>query len=283
MSESERKFFVTSKGLKVFVQPVSVTKMELINAAVRSELRAAGRPVDPPTYTVELAGGGTEEFPHDETTLLVRPAETGIEDPAEAEAEAERRTKANRQAWAEHQKAAAEIQALQRDRMTRLLISGIDIEVPDDGWEQEQQALGIVVPTDAAARRYHYVTTEVLVTLGDFLKATEAITAMSYEGVVKEEDIAAAMDSFRRELPGQPPGRAEGEGAVEVLGDAGGPPRDEGLGDDASGLAGGELRGPGEHDGARPDVGPDGGAGGQGEPATERRRRHRKPAAGKAA
>ena len=282
MSESEQKFFVTSKGRKVFVQPVSVTKMDLITTAVRAELRAAGRPVDPPIYTVELAGGGTEDFPHDETTLLVRPVDTGIEDPAEAEAEAERRTAENRSVWAEHQKAQAEAQALQRDRMTRLLISGIDIEVPDDGWEEEQRALGIVIPTEPAARRYHYITTEVLVTLRDFLQATQVITSLSYEGVVKEEDIAAAMDSFLSELPGKAAGRVGGEGTVEVLGDAGGPARDEELGADAGSVAPDDLRGPGEHGGARPDVGPDGSARGQGEPAVEKRRRHRKPA-GKAA
>lgn len=251
--------FCTTNGVRVTVNAVSDMLLTMVEAAVEREARARGEPLDAPTYTVDVAGGGTQEFPHDETTLVVSPEETGVADPEEAMAEAERRSKANRHAWRLHREAAERLREAKIDRRMRAWFTGLDVEVPDDAWERRQRALGIEIPEDPEERRHHWIMTELLTTAEDAFAAVEACSKQTYRGMLKEDDIAAAMASFRAEVEGatSAPARARGDG-MGILEPPGSAEGGEGVGRDAAEqLRGAPVRGPGADSGARTGGGPD--------------------------
>ena len=65
MDKKQQGEFVTRAGKRVRVQAVNWFKVRQIEGVVEREFRERGEPIDPPTYTVEVAGGGTETHAHD--------------------------------------------------------------------------------------------------------------------------------------------------------------------------------------------------------------------------
>ena len=185
--------FTTVMGRIVKCKPVNDTLVTMAFAKIEKDFRARGEPLDPPTYTVQiaLAGAqvGTETHPHDETTLEV---------PGD-----EAQTAANKLAWANYQAARERLTKAQYEKREWLwLMVGLDVELPaEDDWAREQEALfEITVPTDPQARRLHYIKTVVLSTLVDFTRALETVTLLSYTGMVDPEVVRASIDSFRNKV-----------------------------------------------------------------------------------
>ena len=170
------KTLTTVSGKQFNLRPVSDTLVTKAVLAVKSEFRARGEPIDPPTYTTSIG----EIMPHDETSII-----------GDEQAE---------QAWKQHITALEQLQTAQEERKLKALMQGVIFEIADDGWQLRHQLLGVTIPSDPAELWWHYLTTEVLETPEDLFEAVQSITLLSYRGAVDEEALKAAMASFRDHL-----------------------------------------------------------------------------------
>lgn len=169
-----------SNGQTYKVKPVAETLVNLARDGVRKKFIDAGEPVNPPTYTAQIAGGVTETLYHDETTLS---------------------SDADKAAWKAHKDALARLDAAQNVAVMKAWFTGIDFELPEDtSWMSMQKWLGIDIPTDTMELRYHYLTTEIFKTANDLLEFFATVNKLSYAGVVSEADLDAAINSFRDNL-----------------------------------------------------------------------------------
>jgi len=178
--------FVSSAGVRCHLRPVSPALLAAATAAVEREYRERGEPIDPPTYTVMLPSGRSETHPHDETTLIVEGDEAA--------------TQANQAAYTAHQDAVQRMKRAQSERLLRaLLLGGVTVEMPaDDTWARQQHEIyGIDVPTEPTERRWHYITTEVLVTPADLQQVVAELMEISTAGMTRPEEVRAAIASFR--------------------------------------------------------------------------------------
>lgn len=186
-----------SDGTVVEVTAVSDTLIGMAQEAVRRRFVEAGEPITPPTYTVEHPGGATSQEPHDETTL---------------------ETDADRAAWAAHKDALARLATAQSEAQMKVWFSGLVFEMPaDDTWIERQRWMGVDVPEGALEQRYHYVITELVKTPEDMFRVLEAITAVSYEGAITEDDLSSAIRSFRNQLQAKPAVPANGAGGKKPV------------------------------------------------------------------
>lgn len=184
-----------STGSTYTVQPVSETTINLVRAAVKRRLEAEGVPLSPPVYTITTLGG-TETAAHDETTL---------------------QTEEDKRAWTNYQLGLKRLAKEQDEAQMKVWLMALDFDMPeDDGWKAKQRFLGIEIPEDPMELRYHYLTTEILRTAEDLLTVIGGVTKASYHGVIQEEDLDAALNSFRHTLQGRPARKQKDKaGAVE--------------------------------------------------------------------
>lgn len=180
-AEVREGWYISDRGQRVRINGVSPWLIEKQGEALRAEWAEKERPApDPPTYTMEIAGGGTETRPHDATTL---------------------RTDEDRAAWAayldRHQKFEAELY----ERTMRLLfVRGVKIpvELANDGdWIEEQLFLGIRVPENRLERRLWYVKTEIISSPQEAVRLMSEIGALSG---ISREALRAAEDTFQRAM-----------------------------------------------------------------------------------
>lgn len=177
---TQGKTITLSNGKDYQVQPISETLVNLAKDAIRRKFIERGEPVAPPTYTVTLAGGATEDIPHDEKSL---------------------ETDQDKMLWKLHQDALTRLEEEQNMAAMKVWMSGLVFDMPEtDDWKNMQQWLGVVIPTEPMELRYHYLKTEVLKTPGDLLVLLDAVMKLSYAGVVSEADLDAALSSFRNNL-----------------------------------------------------------------------------------
>lgn len=180
-NEEDLHVLVTDGGHTYPIHPVSEYLINKAVQAAEKRFRALGKPLSPPQYEVEMAGGAKKLFDHDEKSVQGDPV-------LEAE-------------WAAYQAAKAELAEAQELARMQAMLSAIDVEVPDDdGWKRRQLRLGIEIPEDAAELWWHYLTTEVIVTYADMMQAVQKITLLTNRGAVKEEDLNAVFDSFQRDV-----------------------------------------------------------------------------------
>jgi hypothetical protein len=179
---------VTTNGTKYNLFPVSENLIIQAVAVIEKQYRDRGEPLDPPKYTVTIAGGVTEEISHNATTLVVE----GDEE----------LTKQNQEIWAKHVDALARLNNEQANKRNNLwLLRGLDIKVPSNGWDKEQEELfGINIPVDPIERKLHYIMTEVLVTVEDYFGAIQGIARLSMAGLVSQEVLNSRLDSFRNHV-----------------------------------------------------------------------------------
>ncbi len=164
------KFFTTSAGVQIGVQPVPPLLVEKVRAAA-----AASVTVPPvPTYLVELGDGTQVPAEHDATTL---------------------ETDEEKAAWSAYEKATKERESVAGTKTMELfLIKGTTIVPPDDDWAAEQAYFGVSVPTDPAGRKLHYIQTELLNTVDDIQGLMAAIVDASG---IDPEVVTAAKATFR--------------------------------------------------------------------------------------
>lgn len=177
--------FVSSDGVSYPLRiAFSDSKISLALAAIEKKFRAAGEPLDPPTYTIETAAGSTETHPLDE---------------ASAKSEEEKAQ------LAAHKDALARLQSAQVQKKMRLLLRGIEWKENPE-WEAEHTTmLEVDVPTEPEERWFHFLTTEILKTPADFVNAIEVMTALTYQGGINPDELHAVMNSFRDYLQGRSP------------------------------------------------------------------------------
>lgn len=231
--------FTTSEGITLTLLRVAPIKLQLISAEANRAARASGKPLDPPTYTATDETTGIETtFVHDDASILD-----------------DRTPEADREAYRAYQAAQAELQATINARLTSMiLVRGVQEEPPADGWDERQREDGIVVPEGDRARKIHWLQTEVLVDPQDAATLFMALVSLSGKGVVPEEAIAAARESFRRavatagrpETP-RPPTEAAPEPVVPLPAPAGSGDG-TGVGPDPQPVRRAKRRGPGGND-----------------------------------
>ena len=208
MSEKlERNTFTTSAGVVVYYIPPSATIIEMSDTAIMKQYKDAGRPVEIPTYTVELAGGGSQTFEHNETTLV---------------------TDEHKAEWAAHKEAITDLNAELGKRRLEIVLDAIQVELPkDESWKRKQKKWGLEIPEPEDGQdydnpdyldqlRYHYIRTEILRTPIDVENATVKIISAAYAGSVDEEELAAQEATFRSILRQTQPAKVSQE---EVGGD----------------------------------------------------------------
>jgi len=178
---NKKLVYRTLTGREIEYEPVSPIVLEMAEAGVKREFVARGEPIDPPTYTVSLAGGGTQSFPHDPTTL------TTDEDKA---------------TWAKYQDAKQRLEDEQGKIRTNIVLDClVGIALPDDdSWEKRQKARKVDVPQEPDEKLIHYIKTEILKSSADFRCLTDAILQAGYLGSVSEDVIEASSTLFQNRI-----------------------------------------------------------------------------------
>jgi hypothetical protein len=266
----ERRVMFTTNGMEVPLLAVSETYIAAARAHAAADFRARGEPIDPPTYEVRLAGGTVEKYPHDEKTLKVLPDRQAA-DPVAAAIEADRLTAVNEAGWLAHVAAVKRLEQAQSAASTRAMLElGMDLDLPtDERWMARQRRAHVDIPEDLDDRRYHWLTTEVLVSFDDLMTAIQIITELTYKGALKEEDIAAAMATFRSGIQRHAAGviaASQQRSALALQRAAGGVAGGEGMAPDALGVPEPAVPGSGRDGGGGADDAADAGAGDGREP-----------------
>lgn len=180
------KTYTTTRGVEVEFLPIPL---------LLEKLQSQHPQPQPPTYTVKTATGNVEVHPHDETTL---------------------ETDADRQAWQEYlQQAAAAKRKLDLALMRLIMLRGIKVLTePAPDWAEEQEFIGIEVPTDPRQRRMHWLETEVFANQTDYMAI---VTGVMEASGVPEEVIQDAEATFRGPVEQDSAARVAAAVASEVV------------------------------------------------------------------
>lgn len=201
-AEKERPHIFTEDGRKVFIKSISMLELEEAEQGLEKHFRAQNEPLDPPTYTVEVAGGGEVEYP---LTADILEVEGNPKETARRKAE-----------WAAYADAVFRFEAEKGRISQEIILEGIDIEVPEDGaWEARMKRRYIEVPEDdPVLKRQKYILTEILKTPDDWLTVQAEILLISSSGAIRREDVEAASATFRSQLftPQEAPDSVTGDG-----------------------------------------------------------------------
>jgi len=161
------------------IKPISVVKMQKLQASLEKRYNAQGKFLDPPTYEVNLPGGVKQVHEYDQE---------GIDDPSTPEEDKEK--------WEQYQKNVVAFNEEFSDMSMRMILyDGIECELPDD-WEEEQRWMGIDIPDNKFDLKVHYLQTEVFKTPFELQKIVQEIMKASMKGV-DQDAVDAAMASFR--------------------------------------------------------------------------------------
>lgn len=164
------RVFKSSSGKEIKVLGVSQTLIDGVLASVKFP--------EKPKYKAVTAGGGEEWYEHDLTTL---------------------ETPEDKAAWAKYEEDTKTANAELYKRMFNMFVlKGTAFEIPNESdWVEEQQFLGIALPTNKFELKVHYLQSEILHTQGDYSDLTIAIMA---ESGAKEEVVASAQAAFRDQV-----------------------------------------------------------------------------------
>jgi len=138
-----------------------------------------------PTYAVSLPDGGKQIYEYDETSI--KDAQTPKED---------------LEKWETYQTQFNLMQAETNEKTTAYMFySGIDCEV-DPEWTEQQEWLGVKLPTNKFDLKVRYITTELLKTPFDIKAAIVEIMKLSSKGIDKSA-VKAAESMFSGSLPAE--------------------------------------------------------------------------------
>ncbi len=164
----ERKTFCSSKGVVLYLRPVSQFKLDA--------LRTSTKEIPVPQYQMTIAGGEKVNHPMDEIIA---------------------KNQGRMDEWLQYQREVREQSALQAKRFTELVISeGVEIDVPgkDSEWQRNMDHFGIIVPEEPIARKLQYIFSETLVGGEDIAALVSQILSVSQ---ISEEAVAKIRNSFR--------------------------------------------------------------------------------------
>ena len=185
--------FTTLDGRTWHFAPVSLDFQSKSRMGLRQNMLDEGAVFDLPTYEVELAGGGSQKFDHDEKSV------------------AERNDPELSALWQKYKDDTLLFNARWSAVYLEMLISdGLLPKIRESeayqnpAWIERHKKYFIEVPEDDEKRVRHFVNLEVFKTTEDTLRFVEAITLLSGEGRVKEEDLERLMSLFRSSLQKKP-------------------------------------------------------------------------------
>lgn len=190
MDEQKKNVFRTLAGLEIEFEPISMSTLVLAEQGVEAFFRERGDPIDKPTYKIAVEGGDEIEFELDADHL-----EASNKDGTPNEEETYKR----KSLWSAHQLAVLALAREKQKVQSSVMYDALHIELPkDDGWIKRQERLYVKVPRDDPYElRRHYIETEVLKTVSDIIELTTRIMEFSTAGVLTEETLAAARQSFQ--------------------------------------------------------------------------------------
>lgn len=167
MQSREMTQITLETGLTLTLRRVEPGFLQKIMRSVPSPKR--------PTYRTRTATGREEEFPLDEISARERPEDA-------------MRWKAYKDDY--------ELANMERSEKVAnaLYIFGIEpFDLPDNGWEQKYELVGVSVPVNPEMRRAFYIASEATVE-----EQTKIVQEISRLSGVSQEAIAEAEDTFRR-------------------------------------------------------------------------------------
>ena len=204
--------FITSAGRKIKLGLVSIFRLEQLRVAAEKNVP----PI--PSYTVEIAGGAKQTFQHAPPKMTTPKDEQDWLDYVNEKPDALKyqqgettiMTHEDRVLWMDYltKKSEAEAEATHRQELL-FYWKGINEEVPNNGWEQDQleDDPSIVIPTDKRELKMHWVKTELLGSPQEQMKLFAAIMRLSG---VSDEEVEAAEASFQDQVR-----RARGAAALK--------------------------------------------------------------------
>ena len=163
------------------LKPISVVKMQKLQASIEKRFKKQGKKLDPPTYEISLPNGAIQVYEYDQE---------GIDDPSTPEED--------KALWKQHLDDVAEFNLeFSNASMNMILYDGVECEVGED-WVEAQLWMGIEVPENKFDLKVHYLQTEVFKTPMELQQVIQDIMLLSTKGV-DQDAIDAAMRSFRGE------------------------------------------------------------------------------------
>lgn len=213
---SEAEFVETARGYQVEIIGVSPTYLEDINNAMAQDPEWPAPSSKHPTYTVELAGGGTQTFKHDKDSIL-----------------AEIVTGAERIAWQDFLRYADDWGTeLARRIMNACLIDGLRVDpedlktASDPRWIARKLRAGIKVPTgdsieEQLDREILFIRTEIVGNEDDLQDLTSRVMAragLDREALQNARSMFQGSVEPQRENPDTPGESIDTEGEVGTLG-----------------------------------------------------------------
>jgi hypothetical protein len=170
--------YTTATGRVITFEPISVVALEKAELGLQNKYRRDGKPIDPPTYDVEIVGGGKQTFIHDVESVKGNP---------EWEAQ-----------WQAHLTALQELNTETNKIRNEMVFDAIQIDPAEmEGWQEKQVRWNIEIPSDPLELKIHYIQTVVLKSVKDVYGIVNMVMALSMEGVISQEEIEAASKSFR--------------------------------------------------------------------------------------
>lgn len=177
----KEEIYVTETGVSLKLAPVRQVLLAKVRINVEQELRKAGKPVDPPMYTLTNVVGEPETFPLSEDTLEV------ADDP--------QLTQLNKARWAKYQKVLSEIERIVADQTFLLTLKlGVQCDVPDDGWDKTlEKEVGMTFDADDPMDRKAKWLMYCVLTPYDLQMLPLRMNTLSVGKMVKAEDVAAFL------------------------------------------------------------------------------------------
>lgn len=189
-----KHIYTTSAGIDIPIKPIQARTLDDLALQWDEVLQ-----IKPPTYTVPVADGEeSEELEHDETTL---------------------QTDEEKEAWAAYQERwGAAIQAYNDNTARTLITFGVDLDPPEDGWEEDFEFCGISIPEGTHERKVFYFQRVLLTDPLDEQLITRRINVISR---LSGEALERADALFRSAMEGSggmdtAEGPADTEGEVEA-------------------------------------------------------------------
>lgn len=161
---SRPDYFINSRGIKVEFLPVNQNSIDDLIEAIRQKY--ASEPLDPPTYEIEVFGGGKKIEPHNATTP---------------------KTEEEQAAWEAHQVALRRFTSEWTEAVLKLLIlDGIKNDAPEE-WIKRRRFIGAPLPDDEFERKWIYARSELIVSDEDNNELQVMPRLLSYRGLTDEE------------------------------------------------------------------------------------------------
>jgi hypothetical protein len=182
-SDKTDHVLINSSGIKVPVVPISMLEMEAVDQSIRKQYLERGEPIEPPTYEVEVAGGGKAKYPLTANNLVV---EDNVEE-----------TVRRKMDWLTYQNAVDRMTTEINKVRTAMIMEGIDVKIPTDGkWLARCKRMGIPLPEDPDELLDFYKRSQIVRTPEDLVDIEMKVIESSTGKIIPPEKMAAAKAKF---------------------------------------------------------------------------------------